>query len=125
MHSVKLRYVSIWYVKPIVYLAFRNGAELGMPEIRELTFYAEKMSGRKPYVVLSDIRSKVNVTPEGRKLAADASQAPLHKGSAVIVKRSSFKLAANFFILLTQPGYPYQVFTREEKAIEWLLNIPL
>src|SRR5262245_21908112 len=95
--SKQLDYVHISYQEPIVILEFRDGAELGFPEIAELTHWCEVMSNKRPYVVLSDVRVSVNVTAEGRRAAADPKGAPLHRGTALLVNSSMLKAAMNFF----------------------------
>jgi hypothetical protein len=125
MEQIELEYVTIRYKAPIVYLTFKPGAELGFPEIEELTSYAEKLSANKPYLVLSDARAHVKVTPEGKKHSADAKYSRLQNGTAVIVKNTIYQLAANFFIGIQKPEFPFSVFTEEQKAIDWLLSLPL
>lgn len=125
MNETVLSYVTIRYDAPIIYLTFKEGSELGFPEIKELTFYAEKLSNKKNYVVFSDVREIVTVTPEGKKHALENKHAPFHKGAAVLVKNTAYSLAANLFIGLSQPEFPYKVFTDEQKAKEWLLTLPL
>lgn len=121
----KLYYVSMYYEEPVVHFTFKEGAELGFPEIRELTACAEKLSGNKPYVVFSDARVNMSVTTEGRRVSADSKEAPLHRGSAVLVNNNMLKLAMNFFGNFKTPSFPFRAFTDKQKAIEWLLQLPL
>lgn len=125
MSSLKLSYVTIQYKEPIVYLTFKAGAELGFPELQELVAHAEKLSGYKNYVVLSDAREKVSVTPAGKNYSAETKNSPLQKGTAVLVRNEVLKLATNFFFGLKNPEYPFCAFTDEAKAKEWLLSLPL
>jgi hypothetical protein len=90
MEGIELEYVKIFYKAPIIHLVFKEGTELGIPEVLELTTCAEKLSGGKPYVILSDVRVNMDVTHEGRRLAARSEEAPLHKASAVLVKKIPF-----------------------------------
>ncbi len=122
---MELSYVSARYEAPIVYFTFKKGAELGIPEIKELISTAEKLSAHTSYVVLSDSRAGVNVTHEGRKLSADASASPLHRGTATLVTNSMMQVAINFFFNVGQPKFPFRAFVEKEKAIEWLLALPL
>ena len=125
MEQIALKYVTIYYKEPIVYLTFKPGAELGFPEMQELVACAEKLSAKKPYVVFSDARGFVNVTPEGKKYSIESKNSPLQKGTAVIVKNTAYQLAANFFMGIQKPSYPFSAFTDEQKAIDWLLSLPL
>jgi hypothetical protein len=125
MTEVELSYVSIHYDEPVIFLVFKDGVEIGFPEVREMTFYCEQLSGKKPYLVLSDARVNINVTPEGRKLAADPREAPLCKGSAVLVKNIMYEMAVNFFQIFNKPPFPYRSFTDKKKALEWLYSLEL
>ncbi|HWY97960.1 MAG TPA: hypothetical protein VNY36_02635, partial [Bacteroidia bacterium] len=86
---------------------------------------SEKLSGGNPYVILSDARVNIDVTHEGRRLAGNAKAAPLHRGTAVLVKNTFYQVAANLFSKFDKPGYPYGVFTDEQEALNWLLQIPI
>ncbi|MEW6470029.1 MAG: hypothetical protein AB1458_13960 [Bacteroidota bacterium] len=125
MEKIDLGYATLHYQEPVVHIVFHDGAELGFPEVRQLTRCAEQLSGKKPYLVLSDARARVNVTYEGRKLAADVREAPLHRGSAILVWRSMYKVAINIFSDIRKPPYPFRAFTRKQEALDWLLQQPL
>src|SRR5688572_4943773 len=96
MNEINLSYVNIKYNAPIVHFTFKEGAELGFPEIREMITCAEQLSGNKPYVTFSDVRVSVNITNEGRKVIADPQNMPFFRGTAVLVKNSMYKYAVNF-----------------------------
>ena len=123
--EVELFYVTMRYERPIVHLVFKKDVELGFPEMRELTSYAEKLSDNKPYLVFSDVRANVKVTSEGRRVAADIKEAPLHRGNAVLVNSNMLKQAINFFSDFKKPVFPYRAFTDKQKAIDWLLELPV
>jgi hypothetical protein len=124
MNAISLPYASLSYEDPIVIITFHPDVELGFIEIRELIHQAEKISGQKPYFVLSKAPANVRVSPIGKEIAADEDEAPLNKGSAIVVKNKFYQMAANFFQNLKKPKYPYKAFTDEEVAREWLMNLP-
>ena len=121
--ETELPYSNIYYEAPIVYIEYKKDAELGFGEIRQVVAMAEQLSGHKPYVVLSDVREGISVTPMGKKISADPGTAPLHRGTALLLKNSMLRLAANFFG--TSNPYPFKAFTDKQKAIDWLLTLPL
>lgn len=125
MNELKLPYGIIKYEEPIVYITLKKGVELGFPEIKELIHYAESLSGGKNYFVFSNVPDNVTVTPEGRKFSFDAKNSPFQKGTAVLVKSNAVSLAANLYMDFKQPEFPYKVFTEKQKAIDWLLSLPL
>ena len=125
MDEIELPYASIKYTEPIVYFIYKEGAELGFPEIRELISYAEKLSGHTPYITFADVRVNVNMTNEGKRVVADIKNMPLFRGTAVLVNNSMYKFAANFLNYYNKPKYPFRAFTSKKKAIAWLLSLPL
>ncbi len=125
MEEMELAYVRIHYKAPIIHMVFKEGAELGVPEILELIACAEKLSEMKPYLILSDARVTMDVTHEGRRIVANEKTAPLHKGTAVLVKNAFYQYAAILFSKFDKPRFPYRVFINEQEARNWLLKLPL
>jgi hypothetical protein len=117
--------VSIHYREPIVYYVYKEGAELGFPEIRELISYAEQLSGKKPYVTFADVRVKLNITNEGKRVLQDMNNMPYFRGTAALVKNSIHKLAVDIMNGFNKPNYPFRAFTSRDEAITWLLSLPL
>jgi hypothetical protein len=124
-NEIDLSYVTITYLEPVVYFRYKEGAQLGFPEIRELIACAEKLSGYKPYVTFSDVRVAMDVTNEGKKVFANPANMPLFRGTAVLVSNSMYKFAVDFMNAFNRPKFPFRAFVSEEKAIEWLRSLPL
>jgi hypothetical protein len=125
MNEINLSYVRMKYIEPIIYFEYKDGTELGFPEIRELIACSEKLSGQKPYFTFSDVRININVTNEGKRILEDPKNMPYFRGSAVLVKNNMYKFAVNFLGIYSKPKYPIRAFTSEEKAIAWLMSLPL
>ncbi|MES2764071.1 MAG: hypothetical protein V4677_17780 [Bacteroidota bacterium] len=123
--EIDLPYVTISYSEPIVRLVYKEGAELGFPEIKELITHAEKLSGHKPYVTLNYVKVNINITNEGKRYVANTDNMPLFRGTAAIVKNSFYQFAANFAKGYHSTKYPFKAFTSEDKAIAWLMSLPL
>ncbi len=125
MDTIDLPYVNIKYVEPIVNYIYKEGAQLGFPEVRELIFYAEKLSGYKPYFTFADVQAaNIDITNEGKRVVANVKNMPLFRGTAVLVKNSLYKFAANFLNDFNKPQYPFRAFTSKDEAIMWLLSLP-
>jgi len=123
--EAEFSYARISYDAPIVYIEFKEGAELGFGEMREMIHYAEELSGHTPYVALSDVRVDVSVTPMGKKVASDPAAAPLCRGSAIVVKSKMLQAAANFYTVLNPSPHPFKAFTDKQAAIHWLSTLSL
>lgn len=113
-------YCTLSYKAPIISIVFKKGAVMDVAEAKEMIVAAESMSGKKPYVLFSDIRNHVNITPEARKVSADKAMAPHVVANAVFTNNIALKLTANFFILINKPHFPVKVFTDRSKAMLWL-----
>jgi hypothetical protein len=125
MQKAVLPYASITFEDPIVYIVFEKDVDLGFPEVRELTRVAEELAGYKPYVVLSEVKANVSVTPEGKRLTTDPKEIPLARGSAVLVNNALYMMAMNFYSNFTSPPFQFRAFTDKQKAIAWLRSLPL
>ncbi len=125
MREIKLPYVTVTFVEPIVYFEFKEGTELGFPEIRELIACAEGLSDKKPYFTFSDVRVNMNITNEGKRFLENLDNMPLFRGTAALVKNDFYMFAINFMNSFSKAKYPFKAFTDKEKAIEWLLKLPL
>ncbi len=123
--KIELSYVTVTYQAPIVYFVYKNGTELGFPEIKELIACAEKLSGGKPYFTFSDVRVDINVTKQGKAFLEDLDNMPLFRGTAAWVKNSVYSFAANFMSSFSRKPFPFRAFTEKDKAIEWLKSLPL
>lgn len=124
-NKIELPYVRIEYIKPIVYFDYKEGTELGFPEIQELIACAEKLSGHQPYVTFSDVRAGVNITNQGKRYVSNLENMPLFRGTAALVENSFYKFAANFFNPYSKYKYPFKAFTDKDEAVKWLLSLPL
>jgi len=125
VNEIELSYVSIRFEAPIVYYKYKEGAILGFPEIKELIICAERLSGGKPYVTFADVTEDIDIKIEGKRYVADMNNMPLFRGTAALVKNSMYLVGANFLSLYNKPKYPFRAFIDREKAIGWLLTLPL
>jgi len=106
----------------VVWLNFKEGAELDVKEIRELVKAAETLSENKPYLLMSDARVHLTITSEGRKVAADKKEAPLLIANAAIINNLAVRVTANFFSSFNKPHFKFRIFNDEKKALIWLLK---
>jgi hypothetical protein len=76
------------------------------------------LTGGKRRPVLVDIRKLKLVTREARVIFGGASDA--FSALALLAGSPKTQLIANFFIGISRPKVPTQMFTDEEKALAWL-----
>lgn len=122
MNQIDFPHSAIIYKAPVVYLVFKEGAELDVKEVREMIAAAEMLAGKKPYLLFSDVRNHVAITPEARKVSADKKESRYVIANAVLTNNFALKLTANFFIKVNKPHFPVKVFNDELKAHLWLAS---
>lgn len=118
---IEFPHTTVYYVAPVVYLIFKEDAELDVPEVRELVAAAEKLSKGKPYLLLSDTRKdNLIITPQARVVGAEKKEAKFLVANAVIVNSLPVQLTMNFFVNFNKPTFPLKIFNTEKKALEWI-----
>jgi hypothetical protein len=125
MTQTELPYATISYDAPIVFCIFKDGAELGAKEIKELIAVAEKFSWSKPYFTFSDVRVNISVKPDGKSYLSDFRNMPFFRGAAVLVQSSMMSFAINFISQFQSKKYPLKAFTEKKKALQWLGTLSL
>jgi hypothetical protein len=120
---VDLPYCTVSYTSPVTTIRFKENAELDAFETREMIAAVQLVGKNRPCFLLSDARGDLNITSEGRKIAADKIENPNLIANAVVVDSLSVKLTANFFLKFNKPYFKLKIFNTEEKAMEWLLNL--
>ncbi|HWY33510.1 MAG TPA: hypothetical protein VNX68_02615 [Nitrosopumilaceae archaeon] len=122
MNELDLTFARIRYEDPVIFIIFKEGAELGTEQVLELIAISEKFSNYQPYLLFSDARVFLNITAEARKISASKEKAPLVKANAVMVNNVAIRLTGNVFINFNKPHFPVRLFEDEKKAMEWLLK---
>lgn len=104
----------------IIHVHFKEGLEITVElQGRLYDMYEEICDGdKKPFLFTAD--EGVSVTKEARINALIMEQLFPGSASAVLVSSTPYKAIANFYLLVSKPRTPYQVFTNKEKAVEWL-----
>jgi hypothetical protein len=74
-------------------------------------------AGRR-IVLLADIRQQKSITREARVFYGNATNA--YSALALLADSLPTQVIANFFMSLSRPKVPTQMFTSEEKALTWL-----
>lgn len=120
MGKVELSYATLENRKGIIWLIMKEDAELDVKEVKEFTSICEKLSGNKPYFLVSDARVNLSITTEGRKAAASKEISPLLVANAVLVNNVAVRMVANFFTTVNKPHFKYKVFNEEQEALNWL-----
>jgi hypothetical protein len=122
MNRIEFPHTNVELKNGIVWLLFKENAELDVKEIRDLIKACEKLAGNEPYLLMSDVRVHLDISSEARKVAADKKEAPLLIANAAIVNNLAMRVTANFFSNFNKPHFAFRVFNDEKKAVNWLLK---
>lgn len=122
MEEIKLSYVTITYKEPIIYRRYTKSVLMGAKEIIECTEATNKLTNLKPYVAMVDTRIQIDLTPDGHKISIELQKNIKAVAQAVLVNRVGERLVVKAFTEVSKPPYPMEVFTEEDKAIEWLMK---
>lgn len=120
MKRIELPYVTIENREGIIWMIFREGADLDVKEVKAFNAALREIGGDGPLLVISDARVSLTISAEGRRLAADKKEVPNFVANAVLVNNLAVRLTANFFSNFNKPPFKYRVFNDESKALKWL-----
>lgn len=104
----------------IVHIHFKEGTEITVELQGRLFDFYNDICGddEKPFLFTAD--DNVTITKEARENAIIMQDLFPGSASAVMVTSLAQKIIANFFIFVSKPKIPYQVFSKEEEAVDWL-----
>jgi hypothetical protein len=121
MKQIEFSHTLVQNRDGVIWFRFKEDADLDGREMKELFKAAEKLSEKKPYLLVSDARVHLNISSEGRKVSADKNETSLVIANAVLTTHIAIQLTANFFIKFNKPHFHYKVFSSENEALKWLL----
>jgi hypothetical protein len=120
MSEIDLSTAFLRYEEPFMYLILKDHIQLDPAKIREISNTASELSQGKPYLLLSDARAQLAITPEGQGAAADKDILQLVSASAILVSSWPKKLLVNMVIHFSNMPFPMKMFTHAGEALNWL-----
>ena len=119
--KVKINEATITLGKDgIVRVLFHKNVVLDLPlQMLLLTIYNE-ITEKKKYPFLFEAFDGVTVTSEARNNAIRIEEDVPGIAYAVVASSWAYKVLANFYVKVKKPKSPYQVFSANEEAVEWL-----
>jgi hypothetical protein len=120
MSEIDLSTAFLRYEEPFMYLILKDHIQLDPTNIRELANTASELSQGRPFLLLSDARAQMAITPEGQGTAADRDILQLVSASAILVSSWPKKLLANMMINFSNLPFPMKMFTHAGEALNWL-----
>ncbi|MDP9276141.1 MAG: STAS/SEC14 domain-containing protein [Chloroflexota bacterium] len=99
-------------------IRYKPGAMITEEMARKTVGELMVLTNGKRIALLADIRQQKSITREARLFYGNATHA--YAALALLAGSPATRLIANFFIGLSHPKVPTQIFTDEEKAVAWL-----
>ncbi|MGG7034593.1 MAG: hypothetical protein ACI7YS_05270 [Flavobacterium sp.] len=122
MEEIENEYVKFWFENGILFDELKRSTQItkdimiGLVELRTTI-----SDNKKQYWCMDGINVK-SIDKEARDYADKYGQDLLF-ATAALVNSHLTKFMFNTFLKLKNPVIPFQVFTKKEEAIEWLLEI--
>ena len=102
----------------IATIRYKAGAIITEAVARSNTAHVIALTSGKRAVLLADIRQMKSISREARVYFGNSSGS--FAAIALLAGSPRTQVIANFFIGLSRPKVPTQMFTDEEKALVWL-----
>jgi len=106
----------------VIEVRIRDGATLGLYEMKKLLTAQLTLSKEEPAVVFVDARLIRSMTREAQEFTANTANNRNTRAVAILVGSAVSALLGNFFIELAHPMYPTKVFRDPAKARVWVLS---
>jgi len=110
--------------KNLLFFRVKQGQVVDIPEISEMITYVQEFIGEKAHYAVVDFGGNLLSTTEARDLYAASPYIQKNRmADAFLVRSLSVRLVANFFIKVTRPKVRTKLFTDENSAVKWLLEL--
>lgn len=91
-----------------------------LEDARENTRAFNRIAGERKRLLLVDMKAAYSTAPGVRDYYASEEAARCVTALAMMAASSTARIVGNFFLSLSNPGYPCRLFSKREAAIAWL-----
>lgn len=114
-------YAIFWVENGILFFEYKPEVVLDLHVAKRVVSDRIQFQNGKSYPVLCDIRGIVNTDKSGRDYLAHSGSL-LTKAVALLVHQKVSITISNFYLQISKPTIPTQVFMNKEEAILFLKN---
>jgi hypothetical protein len=120
--TFETRSSTLWLDGDIVIIQIKQGAELGISDIKEMSEISKQLWESKKVKVFSDMRGIKSITREARKFstAQNSEFKDSVVASAILINNYISKSVGNMILKVDKPPYPTRLFTDTAEAEKWL-----
>ena len=119
---IELKSSYVWLEDGIVRALAKKNTNHDLEVAEETINTVIKLSNGAKMPLLLDISTVKSSSEESRKFFQSEKANSCIKSLALILNSPSSRIIGTLFLNLNLPNYPFQIFTSEKKAIEWLSN---
>ncbi len=118
---IETRTAYIWMREDgVVCINVIAGFEQTRADVENSMSHVAKLSEGRPCPLLMDIRESKGIDREGRHYSASEAVGKHITGMALLIQSPFSRVMGNLWLRTTHPSFPTQLFTSEQKAVEWL-----
>lgn len=99
---------------------FKAGENIDVEDFKELRKVNLELAEGKPYTVLGMADELTSFSKEAREWLASKEAVGLKIAKAIVISSLGQRIIGNFYIRVNKPYTKTKLFTKREKALEWL-----
>jgi hypothetical protein len=112
-------YAQFWIANGILFFEYKPNTILNLEAAPRIVADRIHFQNEKSYPVLCDVRGIVNTDKSGRDYLAQSGSV-LTKAVALIVHQKVSATISNFYLRISKPNVPTQLFNSREDAMVYL-----
>jgi hypothetical protein len=112
-------YAQFWIANGILFFEYKPNTILNLEVAQRVVADRIHFQNEKSYPVLCDVRGIVNTDKSGRDYLAQSGSV-LTKAVALIVHQQVSLTISNFYLRISKPSVPTQLFNNKEDALAYL-----
>lgn len=113
-------HIQVWLEEGILFFIYQPELKISLTIARQTVQDRLKVSNGVTRPVIADIRNLKHVDDDARDYLASKEAGVNINSLAVVTNTPIQNLFANFYLKLSRPPMPTQLFTDREKALRWL-----
>ncbi len=118
---IELRTFKTWLDdNGICHTVVKPNADIELQDARENTIAVKEISTGSVYPLLVDLKAIHSISKEARDHFSMQKRSAGVSAIAMLIKSPVSRIIGNFFLGLSTPTVPTNLFTDREKAINWL-----
>lgn len=118
--QIELRTFNTWIDKGICHTCVKPNAIIELNDAQQNSDAVRQLSNGLRYPLLVNLKEIYYISKEARDHFSMQGRNPGISAIAMLIKSPGSRIIGNFFISLSKPAVPTQLFTEEAKAIKWL-----